>query len=273
MEIKAANFNLEATLESGQVFRYEKSGKWYFLAVGDNIVRVRHSGGRLVWRSLKPFDPFGYFDLGFDPEPVLGKEKFLADAVRKYSGLKIMNQDFWECAVSFVCSSCSNIKRIKKNLNSLCLEYGEKICFEGYETCSFPGAESIVRNAGSLKKCGLGYRAGYVLGLAREVCSGFDFGSLRSKSYDDAKEALMRLDGVGPKVADCILLFSLGFRGAFPVDVWIERVMSRLYFGGRKTSLDRIAEYGRERFGENAGYAQQFLYHYSRNSDRFSGGD
>ena len=152
-----------------------------------------------------------------------------------------------------MCSSCSNIKRIKKNLNSLASEYGSKISFEGYETYSFPGAESIARRPKLLDKCGLGYRRSYVAGLAGRVASGFDFDSLRSKSYYDARNVLMGLDGIGPKVADCILLFSLGFGEAFPVDVWIERVMKRLYFRGRKTSLDKIAEYGRRKFGSNAG--------------------
>ena len=92
MEAESSGFNLGATLDSGQVFRYEKIRDWYFLVVGGNIVRIKQAGGKLVWRSLKPFDAFRYFDLGSDSEHELSKEKFLADAVKKYSGLKVMNQ-------------------------------------------------------------------------------------------------------------------------------------------------------------------------------------
>ena len=269
MQVEVPNFNLEATLESGQIFRYERVGDWYFLTVGDNVVKIRQSGNKIFWSSLKPFDLFRYFNLESDSETELAKEKFLAEAVKTYSGLKIMNQDPWECAVSFICSSCSNIKRIKKNLNSIASAYGARISFEGYESHSFPNAETINGNIGLLQECGLGYRREYLAKLVGKVVSGFDFEDLKSRPYDEAKNVLMQFDGVGTKVADCILLFSLNFSEAFPVDVWIEKVMRRLYFGGRKTSLVKIADYGRDKFGKNAGYAQQFLYHYSRNHSCF----
>lgn len=263
------NFNLSATIESGQMFRWEKLGQWHYVSVGDSIIRIKQDGSKLIYRSSSDFDIASFFGLDDESYYPLLKElgrhgKGMAAAVSEHHGLRIIRQQPWECTASFICSSFSNIKRIRQNLNALAKAYGDELQLGSYSSYSFPSAASIAKNPEKLEECGLGYRAKYVAQTASIVASGFDFEKIRRSSYEDAKELIMQLPGVGSKVADCILLFSLGFPEAFPVDVWIERIMRQNYLGNAKMPIGRIAEYGRQRFGKNAGYAQQFLYHYAR---------
>ena len=137
---------------------------------------------------------------------------------------------------------------------------GCRIELDGYETYSFPEKIDYVDDSRNL---GLGFRAKFVGNAFKKIDREW-LGSLRSKPYEEAKQALIALPGVGPKIADCVLLFSLEFSQAFPVDVWIKRVMEELYFNSQKTPEKKIAEFAQEYFGKNAGYAQQFLYHYRR---------
>lgn len=261
------SFSLRDTLESGQIFRWENSGGWSFITVRDCIIKIRQEGERIFYGSSRGFDVPGYFDLrneGYAGLMSPGKDRILNAAVRKHPGLRIIRQDPWECTASFICSSYSNIKRIRQNLNSIASLYGEEIEFEGFGSRSFPSAEAIAASPGKLGRCGLGYREKYLAATAKKVSSGFSLESLRGMGYPDAKQKLMELDGVGSKVADCILLFSLGFSQAFPVDVWIERAMKKAYPATRGMAPGKISEYGMRRFGSSAGYAQQFIYHYAR---------
>ncbi|MBI2664349.1 DNA repair protein [Candidatus Woesearchaeota archaeon] len=261
-------FNLKATLESGQIFRWEKIGSWHYIVAGDAIVKIRQDKNKIIYSSSKEFDVPAFFDLknkhyGKIMKDI-GKNKKLAAAVAKYRGLRIIKQQPWECTASFICSSFSNIRRIKANLNSVAEQYGQKIEYDGYSSHAFPTAAAIADNPARLDSCGLGYRKKYLAETAKKVSSGFDFNAL-PRSYGEAKKQIMQLDGVGEKVADCILLFSLGFTEPFPVDVWIQRAVANAYFKSSKISAKAAAEFGRRTFGKNAGYAQQFLYHFERN--------
>ena len=241
-------------LDCGQCFRWFRlpDGSWSG-AAGSSFVRITRENlsGVLAtgfWGR--------YFDLGLDYGAI--RERFraldpvLGEAVRYAPDLRILNQDPWEALCSFILSQCNNIGRIKGLVRRLCRAYGED-CGEGW---SFPPPQALARlSERDLRALGCGYRAAYVLDAARRVSEGrLDFGRLRRIPLPEARRALTEISGVGPKVADCALLYGLHRLEAFPTDVWMKRAMKTL-FPGRSP----------EDFGEYAGVAQQYIFHYSRN--------
>jgi len=266
MRIKAANFDLKHTLECGQLFRYEKKGSFYYLAVRGRIIKLKQEGDFLDFEGASKKFIIHYFALDEDYGKIikkLKKDKHVASAIGKYPGLRICRQDSWECLISYICSSASNIPKIRKNINNLAKSFGKKIRLGNYISHSFP-AKNEIRNLCIIKSCGCGFRSRYIFETAKKADEKW-LKKLEKLSYEKAKKELMRLPGVGEKIADCVLLFSLGFSEAFPVDVWIKRAMEELYFKGKKTSEKRIREFARKKWGRYAGYAQEFLYHYRRN--------
>ncbi len=268
--LAVSNFNLGTTIDSGQIFRWEKVDDFYYVTVGNSVLKIKQSGDRLLYEcSNSRFDVENFLGLKNDGyagimESISASGKIVAAAVTAHSGLRLINQEPWECTASFICSSFSNIKRIRGNLNAIARVYGQKITLGDYSSHSFPAADVISKKSGLLKACGLGYREKYLAASSQRISKDFDFEKIRDSNYDAAKTQMMSLPGVGSKVADCILLFSLGFTEAFPVDVWMERIMKKHYLGSRKMAASKIADYGRQKFGKHAGYAQQFLYHYAR---------
>jgi N-glycosylase/DNA lyase len=192
----------------------------------------------------------------------LQRDKAVALAMRKYHGLRIIQQDPWECTVAFLCSQFSNIKKIRGNLECIAQKFGKPVVFMGREFFTFPNLGEI-NDAVKLKQCAVGFRAKYIISVNGCVSDAW-FAKLRTLRYEKAKEKLMDLPGIGEKVADCILLFSLGFTEAFPVDVWMERALKENYLKGRKLPLKKMGAWGREHWGKLAGYAQQYLYHWRR---------
>ena len=273
--IYVKHFNLKATIESGQIFRWEFIDGWYCITVGSNVIRIKQEVDKLFYESLnKKFDVpyfFGLEDEGY-PEMlarISSRSDLAKSAVERYRGLRILRQDPWECTASFICSSFSNIKRIKANLNLISEKFGKRVSTDDYQSYSFPAAEAVSGNLKLLESCGLGYRTKYLFEASEYISNGFDIRGIQKLSYVEALEKITQLPGVGRKVADCILLFSLGFSEAFPVDVWMERIMRR-DLGNEKLKMQQIIDRARKKFGKDAGYAQQFLYHYARNSDPFS---
>ncbi|MBI2141532.1 hypothetical protein HYU16_03855 [Candidatus Woesearchaeota archaeon] len=281
----AKDFNLKATLESGQVFRYHHDGNtgFYCVVAGGSIIKIRQIGSRIEYDcSSKVFDVAKLFGFNHSYGKIIksiSRDEKIRGAINKHYGLRILEQQPWECTASFICSAFSNIPRIRQCIEKVSAAFGSRIEFDGFKTFSFPQPQQISDFA-KLKKCGLGYRAKYLFETARIFSNNsedYSLQQLRKLSYAAAKERLMELPGVGSKVADCILLFAYGFYGAFPVDVWIHRAMAdsygaqlrKLAAAGKKTGKGKISEsvvagFARGYFGEYAGYAQQFLYHHSR---------
>lgn len=286
-------FSLEYTLGSGQLFRWEKKGEWWWGVVGGSALRVKQEGDAL--RCSSSSDLIGsrfvtrYFRLDEDLDRVLAalsRDRALARAVQRYYGLRLARQDPWECLASFVLATNANIPRIKKMVAAICGRYGAGFEFEGIALRAFPDPGSLAAApVADLRSCGLGYRAPFLKRVAASVADGrVDFIQVASLSYEDARAELLKelfgeklLLGVGPKVADCVLLYSCGKDEAFPIDVWIARVLAKAYprlldpatkarltrSGKLKLSpkeYDRISELARKRFGDHAGYAQQYLY-------------
>ncbi len=280
----AENFNFSATLESGQVFRYryDSSSGFYSVVVGDALIRIRQNGTTVEYDcGNNDFDVKKFLGLSHSYSKIIDSisldEKICA-AIKKHYGLRILEQDVWECTASFICSAFSNIPRIRQCIEKVAATFGSSIDFDGFSTFSFPQPQQL-NDFVKLKRCGLGYRAKYIFEAARIFeNSGDDYSlrQLRWLGYEKAKEKLIELPGVGSKVADCVLLFSCGFYEAFPVDVWIKRVMERHYgseiasfaaagkMRAKRLNEKVVANFARSYFGEYAGYAQQFLYHNAR---------
>ncbi len=266
MMTEIRNFDLKNTLECGQLFRYEKQGDFYYLVVRDRILRLRQEGNNLFFSGCSGKFLRHYFALDEDYEKIirkLKKDRKIARAVEKYKGLRICRQDPWECLISYICSSAANIPKITSNVNNLAMSFGRKIQLGEYVSYSFPTKEEI-KDFCTIKKCGCGFRSRYILETAGKIDEKW-LKKLKKMSYVDAKKELAKLPGVGEKIADAVMLFSLGFGEAFPVDVWIKRAMEKEFFKGKKTKERRIREFAQERWGKLAGYAQQFLYHRARN--------
>lgn len=264
-----------ATLESGQVFRWKKQGPVQMRGVLDHCVFTLHQGPLLlcaeanlsssaIRSKLSDFfrDETDWPALwrSVDTDPQIGA------AISATRGLRILRQDPWECLASFICSSNNNIRRIEGMIDRLCRAYGEAISHGGEIFFTFPRPEHLsCIHPDELRKLGFGYRAPYVVGAARQVDSGeIDLGVIARLPYEEARERLMQTQGVGEKVVDCVLLFGFGQFEAFPVDVWIDRVMRKLYFRNRRVPAAKIRTFARRHFGAYCGLAQQALFHAAR---------
>jgi N-glycosylase/DNA lyase len=195
-------------------------------------------------------------------------------AVSHCHGLRLLRQDPWECLASFILSSTKQIVQIRQIIALLCERFGERLApeppFGGTALRSFPLPGRIaVSSETELRECKMGFRAKALLGAARAVADGkLDLENIRSLDYAAAQAELMKLHGVGKKIADCVLLFAYGFDSAFPVDVWVERALQELYFPKRRASHKRLLKFAATHFGPHAGYAQQYLFHYMRTRAR-----
>jgi N-glycosylase/DNA lyase len=264
MKIGVDSFSLQHTLDSGQFFRYEKNGEWYVCQERDKLFKIRQKENELEFSGTDAAHIKRLFGLNQDYATIietLSKDKTLLPAIKKYNGLRVMQRDPWETLVSFQCSIFSNIKKIKLNMSLLAKEFGEN---KGHYTFPGPGA---LDNLDKIKKCATGFRAKYIFAANKIVDEAY-FEKLKKKNYENAKIELMELPGIGEKVADCICLFALGKMEAFPVDVWIERLMTKHYLDGKKTKHKDIRAFAKERWGNLAGYAQQFLFHWGRLRDK-----
>jgi N-glycosylase/DNA lyase len=277
-------FGLDATLCCGQVFRWEKRGEWWYGVVGERVLKVRQVGEELEFGNVDGKFIARYFSLDHDLPRIrreICKDGHIGAALREFWGLRIIRQEPWECLVSFICATYKNVAAIKRMLLRLSAKFGKKVTFDGLDFCVFPEPEKLANaSIEGLAGCGLGYRARYVREASRMVCAGkLDLERLRTMQYHEAKRELCGFPGVGAKVADCVLLFSLGRLDAFPVDVWVKRAVLKYYAAhfpevfvkrmlGRDglsgSEYERLNAFGREYFGEYAGYAQEYLYHYER---------
>lgn len=261
MQLKIQNFSLKHTLESGQFFRFKQDGEWYRLSERDSHFRIRQEGDKLEFDGTTKKHIRHLFGLDDNYTAVLqtlSSDKKLKPAISFAKGLRLMNRDPWETLISFQCSVMSNIKKIQLNMNNLAKTFGN-LSGGSY---SFPEPGKI-NDLKKIQRCAIGFRAKWVHSVNKMVTDD-SLRKLKKKSYADAKQELMKLPGVGSKVADCICLFSLGKKEAFPVDVWIARVMQEQYLE-KETKHSKIVEFAQKKWGENAGLAQQFLYHWSRN--------
>jgi len=266
------DFNLTHIFECGQCFRWIKlqDGSYQGVVRGKSA-RVSQEGDVLYIENscIQDFMDiwFDYFDLGTDYSGIksaLEKDPIMKEAIETGYGIRILRQDFWEMLISFIISANNMIPRIMKTVESLSMLKGERIGAEG-QHYGFPGMEALAAaTLEELQQCKAGFRCKYILGTSRLMQEGkITSEGLGGMDTDGARKALMTLPGVGPKVADCILLFSGVKFDVFPTDVWVKRVMEELYFK-RDAGLKEIQQLADSNFGGLKGYAQQYLFYHAR---------
>lgn len=266
------DFNLSQTFDCGQCFRFEWCEDGYFGVAFGRPLKITQSGDVItLWNtSLCDFENvwYRYFDLKRDYGNIksrLSKESVMKDATEFGSGIRILNQEPFECLISFIISASNNIPRIKKIIDSLCTNFGDKISYMGKDFYTFPTPEKLASlSISDISVIKAGFRDKYILNAAKVVASGLlDLECLKAASYEYAKSELLKLSGVGNKVADCVLLFSLEKYGSFPIDVWIKRIMEHCFFD-KEQDKETIAAFAQEKFGELGGFAQQYLFYWAR---------
>jgi N-glycosylase/DNA lyase len=269
------DYDLAPTLDSGQVFRWRQNENSWIGVVGKNFVRLTQTRNGIFAETAEPQKNWDWLREFLQTEIELEKilktfpdDEPMNNAVAACHGLRILRQEPWECLASFILSSTKQIVQIRQIVAQLCKCFGEKIIVLKNEqpAFSFPMPEKIARATElQLRNCKMGFRAPNLLAAARQIADGkFDLEKIHKLDYAEARAELMKLRGVGGKIADCVLLFAYGFDSAFPVDVWIERALQRLYFPRRRASEPRLRRFAETHFGPHAGYAQQYLFHYMR---------
>ena len=267
------DFSLKYTLESGQSFRWHRIDNAYYGVVEGRILKITQEGTTLCVESSTDEDATGfasylrhYLDIGRDVPKILAEvnnDGYMDRAIEKLWGMRILNQELWETVASFILSQNNNVPRIRGIIRRLSEHFGEQLTLAGYVDYSFPSPAALAAATDEeLLGCGTGYRANYLRDTAQAVVSGeLRLTAMKQMSYFDAKQELMRRNGIGEKVADCICLFSLGHLAALPIDVWIKRIFETLYLRRRATHRE-IREFAHSYFGDGVGYAQQYLFHY-----------
>ena len=272
---QVSDYDLAATLDSGQVFRWTPvdggwqgviDGRWVQLKAEEDCIIATAAEPTSDWAWLESFlqvhtDIDSVIETFPDDEP-------MRRAVSTCRGLRLLKQNPWECLASFILSSTKQISQIRKVVARVCERYGERIkCPEKLAPAfAFPTPERIAScTERQLRDCRMGFRAPYLLAAAKAVSNNeIKLNELATLSIDETRSELMRLPGVGRKIADCVLLFTGAQPEAFPVDVWIMKALQKLYFPRRKKSLKQLQEFSEKHFGSQAGYAQQYLFHYMR---------
>jgi len=281
-------FNLEHTLNCGQLFRWKKLRGWWYGVVEGKVIKVKQISGKLLFQTfpemVEPNFLQNYFRLNDNLPRILSKinkDEYVGKAIQRFRGLRIIRQELWECLISYICATNTNIPAIKNMLLNLSKRFGRKIIFEGQDFYAFPKPSDLADvDIKQVKMCKLGFRAERVLKTSRIIHNKeFDLETLTKLDYNEAKNQLLSLSGVGQKVADCVLLFSLDKLQAFPVDVWMKRVILEFYpnsfeesfvekLSRRRTltssEYQTISSFGRTYFGEYAGYAQEYLFALAR---------
>ena len=274
------SFNLIHIFECGQCFRWEKQeDESYTGVIKDTVLNVNIIDGKVHLKGVTLMDNIEeylneYFDLNTDyskyKDKLLKVDEYLERSINFGYGIRILKQDLWETIISFIISANNNIPRIKKIINAISKEFGNKVIFENKEYYTFPSVEQLSKaSVQDLRNLGLGFRDKRVFNTTQMILNK-EVDLEKIIKYEDTekmKNELLKLDGVGEKVADCVLLFALKRRDAFPVDVWVRRVMNDLYIHSEnedkldKVMIRKIAE---EKFGDISGIAQQYLFYWRR---------
>jgi N-glycosylase/DNA lyase len=270
------DYHLDATMTSGQVFSWQRGENGWGGVVSQRWVQLRISPNGIVATTTEPTLDWSWLKSFLQSEVNLGDvlatfpsdDQHLRAAVSACRGLRLLRQDPWECLASFILSSTKQIVQIQQIVRTLSERYGDptKVPPGRGPAYAFPSAQRIASlTEAELRACKMGFRAKYLLSAAHRVTTGeLDLKQIQHLPAREARDELMRLAGVGEKIADCVLLFAYGFPTAFPVDVWIARALSQFYFRGRRMHPDRLRRFAGRHFGPNAGYAQQYLFHHIR---------
>ncbi len=271
--LKYDSINIENSINSGQVFLWRKKGNYWYGINGQDILRISNSGNIKSFQNSQT----NFLRKKDNMEQIIksiSKDKITRNAVKQFLGLRLFEQDPFQCLISFIVSSNSNIQKIKITLENLCKKFGKRVELDGWEFFLFPKPETIAKaSTNDILKCGAGYRSKFIKDAAKMVLSKkIDFENLRKSNYLETKKQICSIPGVGNKVADCVMLFSLNKLEAFPLDRWMIRILEKYYQNKfqfeTKTITKKQYEILHEKivnhFGPYGGYAQQFLFKMER---------
>ncbi|MDP8263382.1 MAG: DNA glycosylase [Candidatus Ancaeobacter aquaticus] len=274
-------FNLKNTLLCGQCFRWRLHSDTYYGVVESHLLGVRQNNTQLhvtVSPSVSN-DQFvrDYFNCAFSSDEILKSfpiDVYVKQAMVASEGIRILKQDLWETIASFIISINKNIPAIITIIENLSMQYGKKIdvgtSLDLKDHYSFPDIATIARTTPSaLRESGMGFRAEYLSKTSQMIEDGvIDLSNLKKMGIDEALSVLQTLPGVGPKVANCILLYGCNRYDAFPIDVWMKRILEECYFKGNKVPLKKLGQFAKKYFGPYRGYVQQYLYYWARSQGK-----
>ena len=274
------DFDLKETLECGQCFHFlnieesENNNYTYLLSSFNKGLKIEQKNGNLIFHdtTLDEYNNIwkGYFDLDRDYKSIKKEigdaSPELRDIIEENNGIRLLNQDFFETLISFIISQNNQIPRIKNLVNDISEKWGSK-SFADFDTLyNFPDARTLsVATEEDLRELKTGFRAPYIVDAITKFNSGeINEEELRTIDTAECEKELCIIKGVGNKVANCVMLFSLGKRDSFPIDVWMKRVLEQVYFNGEDKSKEYLFEFSKDKFGDLGGYAQQYLFAFAR---------
>ena len=271
------NFNVKQIFECGQCFRWEKVNDNDFIGVAfGKVIEVEQQDDTVIIHNTckEDFENIWikYFDLERDYssiKEILSKDELLKKSIEFGYGIRLLNQDPFELLISFIISARNSIPVIMKTIKKICEKFGNEIEYKGKIYYTFPTPEELsIATLEDIQATGASFRSKYIIDTVNKVHNSskgdiYDLNRISSLSDDDCHKALQEFMGVGAKVADCIMLFSMSKYSAFPVDVWVKRAMQHFYLAP-DVSLPKIRIFAREKFGELSGFAQQYLFYYAR---------
>lgn len=272
----AKSFKPVHIFECGQCFRWNKEEDGSYTGIfKNNVINVKQENQNIIFSgncsgNIKEIC-IEYFDLNANYEEIKGRlskiDNYLKNSIEYGNGIRILKQDLWETLISFIISANNNIPRIKTIIERISKAYGDKIEFRRKDYYTFPTPEKLKKvGIDDFRNLGLGFRDIRVYEtVGKTLRNEIDLNKLeKEESIETLREKLLEIPGVGPKVADCVMLFALKKYEAFPVDVWVRRVISELYFDNQEQKPKKIQEFAKKQYGNLAGLAQQYLFYWRR---------
>lgn len=271
LTLPASPIDLEQTLFCGQTFCWRKESDGFIGWIHGNPVHLHREEDVLVVQSPQPIraaDIQRYFYLTPEWDDLLTQisgDEYVRLALREYPGLRCIQEDWWECTANFICSALKQISQIQQINHSLRSEFGENL--PGFPIHAFPTFQQLARvSEKDLRACKLGFRAKHLHRAARQLADGMmDFSTLSGMDTSQAAKELQKLDGIGEKVAHCILLYAGGRFDAFPIDVWVSRLLQKLYRHKKRKRPELTRQWALKKFGPHCGLSQLYLFHWFRN--------
>ncbi|MCM0650768.1 8-oxoguanine DNA glycosylase [Clostridium swellfunianum] len=277
------NFELAHIFDCGQCFRWNRQENKNYIGVAfGKVIEVEKKGDDVVIYNTneKEFNEIwlDYFDLCRDYssiKEVLKEDELLRQSIEFGHGIRILKQEPFELVISFIISANNRIPMIKRAIDNISRRWGRELEYKGNTYYAFPTPEELAKaSMEEIEACGVGFRAKYIADTVEKINKSrteeykqeYDLNYIKEQSDDGCHEALQIFNGIGPKVADCIMLFSMSKHSAFPVDVWVKRAMQHFYLAP-DVSLKKIRDFGRNKFGELSGFAQQYLFYYARENN------
>ncbi|MCY6484361.1 DNA glycosylase [Clostridium aestuarii] len=270
------NFELTHIFDCGQCFRWKRQENGNYIGIAFNkVIEVEKKGNDVIIYNTNEEDFQNiwcqYFDLYRDYssiKEILSKDEILKKSIEFGNGIRILNQEPFEIIISFIISANNRIPMIKKVINKISEQWGEKIIYKDMVYYTFPKVEVLKDcTIEEFEKCGTGFRGKYIKDTINKISNKeIDVDYIKNLDDDMCHKELQKLSGVGPKVGDCVMLFSMKKYSAFPVDIWVKRAMQHFYLAP-DVSLKKIREFARNKFGEFSGFAQQYLFYYAREND------